>query len=392
MGTAINKIGYKVSPFQHAQIFLSYSWNDKPFAINLYRQLSRYFWVWFDSRKNIRDRTFQIGESVVPEETILHSDFFLCIASDSYFDTNGSAYKEWEIASKSWLNDEKRIGIVTFDDYRVVKNIHQGRLYVRINNSRIEELINQLKSRLLQLSGIVSEKRLYIGGRRTDDVIRSIININLTKKPRVGSLLPISVGMPQIETELVIHRVKQLSELDRNSFTSKLIDIVSWAGNSNDVVARMNAAYILSRLWEDRHKDSNIASYRVLGDSCPFEYRSSRVAASYLGNLDPIFEYAEKLSRVKKTDPKMEHLLKQNIGYHIFYYGSVEAALTAVRNGIRETVKNILPINVITLGYISTSTRDIELIESKENLILSFGITKSMLTATINRIHNNMKR
>jgi hypothetical protein len=107
----MNNLGYKTQLFHHAQIFLSYSWDDKSFVKKLHRQLSNHFWVWFDNKKKLSDRSFLIGESVVPTEKILKSDFFLCIASDSYFETERNAFKEWEIASHGWLETSEDITI-----------------------------------------------------------------------------------------------------------------------------------------------------------------------------------------------------------------------------------------------------------------------------------------
>jgi hypothetical protein len=378
------------NPFQHAQVFLSYSYDNKPFAINLYRQLKKHFWVWFDSNK-IEDRPFQIGEQVVPEEKIIKSDFFICIASATYFDENRNAYKEWKIANESCLNDEKRIGIVCLGDYKVKNNIHQGRLYISEQNSSIDELIKHIKSRLHQLSGIVREKKIYVGGRKTDEAIRSIVDIDLERKPRIGSLLPISVHIPQIETEFIIHKVLQLKESDQESFTLKLLKIVAHAKKKNDTIPRMNAAYILSKLWKDKHKFSDIASKAVLGDSCPFEYRSSRVAASFLGNMEPIIEYSEIISNPKTHKNNANKYLNQNIEFHNFYYRSVDAALTAIRNNINNVVSNLMSINVITLGHMSTSKRDIEMLENKEKIIISSGVSKEILNSTIERISKKAK-
>jgi hypothetical protein len=248
----------------------------------------------------------------------------------------------------------------------------------------IEGIDSKLAARggLRMLQGI-SSPIIYQGGTNLKFLIESLTS------PYKQGRYALNAVLLYAEMHALIKYIKDSGTED--VIVNKLLEIFISSDSQDYPIARENAAYILSRL-----KTGQLEYSSELLKRCPelesyFLARGFHIAMGFLGNASIMDRYMNGLS--KGTGRVWEYHRAINRDFHKLYYGNYMGVVLNLRQEIKELLpKNLLALNVFTLGEISKDIQDLELIEQSASKLESAGVPKFILKQAVNRMRAQTKK
>lgn len=370
------------APLKLARVFLSHAWQDNSLSDALAAELAARYSLLYD-----RSTLVEIGTPILPREAIVRADFFIFLASAASVASRSMAFEEFRLADASRLRRERRIALVALGDFEVPEDYADTR-FERLAEPTVtadcQRICTSLDRRLVELGGLRPTPGGLVGGGDVEPIIEFL------KEPMRRSGYPFNAVFQKPELDKVIREIQQMPSTDLEEIAGNLLDIyLAGRSDGDQFVLRHNAVYLLSRL-----KAGSVGIAEQLRASYPggaetILYRGFHVALGFLGDLDTMTAYVEQLSR--RPGPQWDASREFNLMFHIMYYGSVEGALTDLREEIRQIQPiNLLGLDVLTLGGLSGETSDLELLESQHDKLVQAGVDRALVDDALVQIRKRV--
>ncbi len=360
-------------PLRHARVFLSHSWADIELADALAESLAQRHCLLYD-RTLIR-----IGEAVLPREAVVRSDFFLFLASDASMAERSMSFAELRIADASRLRRENRIGLVAVDDHEIEEEWSDA-LFERIRavsaSEDVDRILDSLRERLIELGGLRETEHALVGGASLEPILDYLM------RPTKRGAYPFAAVFRKPQLDGLIKHLIAAPAADRDQIVSNLVDIYLQDSSRERAVIRHNSVYVLSRI--DPGNEGLAAELRAAYPERAemILYRVFHVALGFLGDAAPLHHYVERLALA--DDPQWREHREFNAWFHRAYYGSIDGALSDLRAEIAALdPPNLLPLDVMTVGDLSASHHDVDLLEHRRDDLVATGVDERVLQQAI---------
>lgn len=371
-----------LDPFHEAQVFLCHSCSDHQASGFIADALEKYYNVWYSCSGSMR-----IGDPVLPRKELVRSDFVLFLASATAMRPTGIASAEFTLAQILQIKEGVGLGIVCVEKFELPAE-HRDLLFEqfswRSRKQDISRIIKAIREKLMADCGIVKINSkpigtLYCGGENLERVIEYLTSGSDSTPFCLNAI------MQNLEMSRVVEALKALSTTEKGNAIEKLQHVYI-TNPPYYTVAREQAVYILGQIARsDRDVVKNLKRRHPTFDES-FLFRGYHIALSYARELDIFDNYMDHLEseRTKPWNAQRD----VNTNFHLLYYGGLAATLTELRTSISQgRPKNLLRLNVYTLGCLSNSKSDEKFLRDSKRHLVFLGVPAKTVDRAINRIY-----
>lgn len=364
------------NPFETALVFLGHSWADNAVADRLYGCLRPHFRVWYDRAPlfgGSQGLGMSLGQPVLPAEVIVVADVAVILISEESIKPGTTSAEELEISLNVARRDGRRVGLVRVPGFEVpvqYTHLRFEEFLPRPSRQRCGRMVSSIRTRLCDLAGLaplpgISAPTVYQGAGNPELLVNAILH------PRGKGLYGLNSVLRSIEKERLVSFIAALPAADKAAVIESLVSIYLADQAGGNQVARQNAVYLVSRLEPGRLDIADLVRRRYPDENDAFLYRGFHLGLGYLGDSNRLHEYVDQLAHNRSHPWQRQRAV--NVDFHVLYYGSWQGALSELRDTIRASEPTITELNVVTLGQMSDTFSDADLLDERRSDLVASG-------------------
>lgn len=369
------------SPFKAATVFLSHRCADHAASEYLFRKLQTRFRVWYSCGGALK-----IGDPILPRRQLVDSNFILFLASELSLSPTSVAKSELALADILNIREAIPLGIVVLGDFRLPREYSEFLFDVFHWQSRsadAERIAQRVEARLIRDARMKPVR----SGDHTVYVVRDVdaIIYELLHGSRNRAQLLLNSPFRYYEMSRIVEILKAQKKNARDLVIEKLQDIFL-AGDSDCVVARQNAVFVLGKMAKRDTSLIKSLTKRFPEYDEPFLYRGFHIALSYSSDDALMEPYMDALETEKTPEWRVQR--KINREFHCLYYGGEAGALNELRASLLLTrPHNLLRLNTFTLGEFARTAHDLKILLEAKPYLIKLGVPAGTIDMAEKKIH-----
>jgi hypothetical protein len=331
------------------------------------------------------------GDPVLDRQQVARSDFVLFLASQNSFNSQGIASAELSLAQVLAIRRRTGLGLVALegfdvpDEYADLLFEHFAWRSRRVDIRRIERSIAQRITRDAKISLIRAPTLGTVWVSATP--LQSALEYLTSRSSRTAFKL--SAVLKAYEMNRLVEAIQSLNTDDRHRVADRLHEMFLETSQS-PAVAREQAIYILGRMASTEPELIRDLKDRYPSYNEPFLFRGFHIAMSYGKEQDLFADYLMRLESESSQSWAVQR--KINKDFHLLYYNGLPGALRELRTSISQgRPRNILQLNVFTLGHLSDSLADLRLLEARKDDLKVLGVSDKTIRTAITQIQKRRK-
>lgn len=381
-------------PLGAARVFLCHACDDHPYADYLHQILKKRVAVWYDHALDPDSRLLVgggLGRLPLAREEIAKCDYFVFLASRASMLDNSYAFEELSIATSLLIKRGVPLGIICVDKFEIPEE-YRNRVFDSLSwttrKQDSERIVEAVANELLRIAGwrVLPDNPLnvgFFGGANLNSLLEG------SQPDRIRGVYRLNAPYRHGDMTDAIDYVRNLPAARQSQIVEWLLSIFKH-DEPSVVVARQNAAFLLSKIAAGDSTIARLLRRRYPPDEEPFFYRGFHIALALLGDEDTFEDYVRRLAREPSAPWNAQRTINRE--FHTFYYGSEAGALAELRTTMRSLrPRTLLGLSVFTLGELSQSVVDCDLLKERRGELIASGVDSWIIEQALSKIRERIR-